>query len=309
MERILDLTNPANEFQTLNYKILQFPDGQQNIVIGKNLEDWNPWTNAKISVEIRSRLNNFKDLELICCAVASLRQTGFKRISLFIPYLLGARSDRQFEDGGNAYLRQVIAPILNSLDLDRITCLDVHNPIAAESCINNLVCKTNESFIRWVRWKTTEKFTQTVWIAPDEGASKKIEKLAQKLEYTGHILTCRKRRDLQTGQITETQVIDIKDFVKEVKKKNIPLYRFLIIDDICDGGRTFIEIAKVLAKQPFNNTVKIDLAVTHGIFSAGFKELTSYFDRIYCTNSVKSVGDVAGNEMQKTRTIQYNVFR
>ena len=71
---------------------------------------------------------------------------------------------------------------------------------------------------------------------------------------------------------------------------------FIIIDDICDGGATFINIA-VKIKEYFDNQdyngyqPKIYLIVTHGIFSKGVSELSNYFDGIYCTNSYKNFVD------------------
>jgi ribose-phosphate pyrophosphokinase len=55
---------------------------------------------------------------------------------------------------------------------------------------------------------------------------------------------------------------------------------FLIVDDICDGGRTFIELAKVL--RPLTSG-QVKLYVTHGIFSAGFEALAG-LDRIFVAN-------------------------
>ena len=71
--------------------------------------------------------------------------------------------------------------------------------------------------------------------------------------------------------------LEINDSEENVKK---------IVDDICDGGRTFIELAKEIKKQ--TNT-PIYLIVTHGIFSAGFDKLSDELDGIFCTNSVKDI--------------------
>ena len=81
---------------------------------------------------------------------------------------------------------------------------------------------------------------------------------------------------------------------------NVPLYQhevfgydeykgkdFIIIDDICDGGATFINIAKWFKDRTMQN--KIYLIVTHGIFSKGFGELQQYFDGIYTTNSYQDL--------------------
>jgi ribose-phosphate pyrophosphokinase len=64
----------------------------------------------------------------------------------------------------------------------------------------------------------------------------------------------------------------------------------LIVDDICDGGGTFIGIAKALPKD-----VKKYLYVTHGIFSKGLRELTGHFEHIYTTNSYPH--GYAGNQV------------
>ena len=62
----------------------------------------------------------------------------------------------------------------------------------------------------------------------------------------------------------------------------------VIVDDICDGRRTFIGIAQELKKK---NAGDIYLCVTHGIFSYGFDELKKYFKKIYCTDSFKDIDD------------------
>ena len=124
-----------------------------------------------------------------------------------------------------------------------------------------------------------------VLISPDAGASHKIEKIAQAIGYKGDIITCSKERDTE-GNLTKTNVplkyqINNGNYLEYCSKD------FIIIDDIADGGRTFINIAKELKNQ--NVKGKIYLIVTHGIFSAGFNELSKYFDGIYCTNSYSDI--------------------
>jgi ribose-phosphate pyrophosphokinase len=62
----------------------------------------------------------------------------------------------------------------------------------------------------------------------------------------------------------------------------------VIVDDICDGGRTFIGIAQELKMK---NAGDIYLCVSHGIFSHGFDELRKYFKKIFTTNSFKDIND------------------
>jgi len=52
----------------------------------------------------------------------------------------------------------------------------------------------------------------------------------------------------------------------------------IIIDDICDGGRTFIALSEELKK---NGARDIYLYVTHGIFSNGFDSLRENIKHIF----------------------------
>ena len=96
---------------------------------------------------------------------------------------------------------------------------------------------------------------------------------------------------METGRIIRTDVPGI-DQEPGCKK-------FIICDDICDGGRTFVEIAKsirdIRPKEIFND--KIYLVVTHGIFSSEFEELEKWFTGIYTTDSVKEIENKLVNQI------------
>jgi len=116
----------------IKVEIYKFPDGQQNLVITSKCWDYSSDYEdfqKTDSVQIKSRLRDWKDLEIIAATVASLRKLKVKEIHLYVPYLLGARSDRQFEEGSNNYLKQVICPIINSLKLDSVTVVDPHSDV------------------------------------------------------------------------------------------------------------------------------------------------------------------------------------
>lgn len=115
-------------------------------------------------------------------------------------------------------------------------------------------------------------------ISPDAGSNKKIFDLAKLIDYDGEIIRCDKLRDIVTGNIIETIV-----YKDDLNGKDC-----LIVDDICDGGRTFIQLATALKQK---NCGKIYLIVTHGIFSYGFDVLSDNIDGIFCTNSVSDIRD------------------
>ena len=294
--KTLDLTNP--EDSDIKYKISKFPDGQQSITL--DLEN-TIFSSESQSVVIKSRLNSFLDLELIICANQALIELGIvnlvfklKEISLYVPYFLGARSDRKFLKGQSNYLKTVICPIINSQNFARVTVLDPHSDVL-EACLNNFQKTSNVNFASTSIKDITgyERNDKITLISPDAGALKKIYDVAEAVE-CDDVIVANKLRDLKTGRIIRTEVPGID---QEPGCKS-----FVIIDDICDGGRTFIEIAKAIRdirqREIFND--KIYLVVTHGIFSAGFEELEKWFTGIYTTDSVK--------EIENELVTQVNVF-
>lgn len=298
MAEILNLVNP-NDKLSFKYEISRFPDGQQSLRL---VEDgYNTFYSLKDNsqgITMKSRLNTFQDLEIIICATQALKEVGVNRIRLYIPYCIGARSDRKFMDGGINYVKHVIAPIINSQGYEKVIILDPHSDVL-EACINNFEKKDTDELLDFAfrdyfiskgfeRWDASN-FDGVRLVSPDAGALKKVFHCAEQLKYKHEVIIASKHRNLETGKIDYTNVpISVNDADKDI----------FIIDDICDGGRTFIEIAKAVnnvrnlssAVHPEHHG-KNYLIVTHGIFSAGFDFLAQYFDGIYTTNSVKDVQD------------------
>lgn len=287
----LDLVNP--EKSQIKYKISQFPDGQQTV----DLTDWQHILWNTDSLKISSRLNNFKDLELIICATQAIRNIKPNlEIALYVPYFIGARSDRKFVDGGINYLKQVICPIINSLNFVKVITLDPHSDVL-EACLNNYEKTDNYALVKYALSNIDNKKDaqdRICLVSPDAGAYKKIFDVAKKFGIE-NIITASKVRDIRSGNILRTEIPTLNQHDD---------LKYIIIDDICDGGRTFIELAKAIkGSRP---SAKVYLVVTHGIFSAGFKELSQYFEGIYTTNSHREIAD---NEYEEnTKTTTFNVF-
>ena len=87
------------------------------------------------------------------------------------------------------------------------------------------------------------------------------------------VYTAGKTRDFESGKLTGFHMED-----------DLPTTgRFLIVDDICDGGGTFVGLAAAIREKTPH--VGLDLWVTHGIFSQGFDALEDAFEVIHTTNS------------------------
>lgn len=321
MPRTLNLVN--QEQSDIKYHISKFPDGQQDVTILSDIYHTNS------PVVIRSRFSNFGDLEIITAATKAIRKLGCKELYLFIPYLLGARSDRQFygnntnivnivaphlivkniptvEGSGTSYLRDVVAPGINALNFDGVVCVDVHSDVAT-ACINNLVTIPNHFLVqRFIHdhYGTLNYKDRFVIVSPDGGSLKKIYGVAEAIQFDGEIIVCNKHRDIKTGKILSTEV-PISD--NSLVFGNGKTKDYIIIDDICDGGRTFTEIAKILRQKGV--TGKIILIITHAIFSAGLQVIADGLDIAVSTNSFSDI-EIPEEKKEEWagKFIQFDIF-
>lgn len=221
-----------------------------------------------LMIRINSRCNNSDDFMRIAMTVDALRGMSVRHIELFMPYLPYARQDRRTVYGEPFSLR-IFGDLLNTLKLDRIYTYDVHSDVAA-GIIDNLVCIDNHKEVGKFTLALTKDY---VMVCLDGGAYKKIYKLASAIGYQGEIVIANKVRDVRTGKILRTDVCG------PVAGKNC-----LIVDDICDGGATFVGLAKKLKEYGAGD---LYLFVSHGIFSKGTKELLSLYKEIATTNSIR----------------------
>ena len=240
---------------TGSFETSKFPAGELNITL--NHED-------TVGKECYFVVKNFEALDVMNIAqrVDILKRRGVDKVSGYIPYLPYSRQDRYTTENSSFALKQY-AKLLNSLDLYRVYTLEAHSDVAG--VIDNLIDLPIIDFVAHDVLMTMDKPNI---LSPDAGATKKIYKLLQGINPVmfGEVYTATKVRDLETGDITGVEVPEIPN--------NAPV---LIIDDICDGGRTFTELAKRLPD------VEKYLYVTHGIFSK--PDVFNDFDKVFTTNS------------------------
>lgn len=175
--------------------------------------------------------------------------------SLYTPYLPYARQDKNISNESCFALKTFIN-IINPY-ISNLIVYDVHNPkiegwvfggnILPSEKISSVVKEENINFI----------------IYPDKGAADRYSHLSA-LDF----VAAAKVRDQLTGEITGLSMPDIESGLS-----------ILVVDDICDGGRTFTELASLIKKY---EPKKLVLYVSHGIFSKGIEcILESGYDAIY----------------------------
>jgi len=203
--------------------------------------------------------------------VNALKHEGFSEIDVDVLYLPYARQDRVCARG-EAFSLEVMIKILDSLDVSMIRLWDIHNSdLTLDLFQESNVRETEQSDI-FVRYKLLDNFDldNLILCAPDAGARGKVDQITQKLNLSLPV-HCEKKRDPTDGAILG---LTLDPYGRDVDSWDI-----LVVDDICDGGRTFIEVAKVLKN---GGAAKLFLYVTHGIFSKGLDELYEHYEHIYC---------------------------
>lgn len=193
------------------------------------------------------------------------RQYPLATLFLALPYVPYARQDRACSPG-DAFSLRVIANMINGMGFATVTVADPHSGVA-EALINNLFVVNQFEIFGGVK-----DFSNTFIVAPDQGASKKCEDFAKRVGAKG-VITCAKVREMSTGKILGLRVLDLLEDDAD----------YFVLDDICDGGRTFIEVAAALHNGALIGS--LELAVTHGLFTKGTRVVKIHYDKIYTTNS------------------------
>lgn len=218
-----------------------------------------------------ARIQSSDDLMRLVLATDILDRHFYGERRLVIPYFPYARQDRVMQPG-EAFSLKAVARIINSLGYDQVVICDPHSDVTPALVDNVRVISQVELIRKHTPLQCLLRDLCPYIISPDAGAAKKAFAVAkdQGLE----CFTATKVRDVRTGEIAETRVDDPLEHIMRMP--------CLIVDDICDGGRTFVELAKVLRDR---GAKEVYLYVTHGIFSKGLGVFEGLIDGIFTTDS------------------------
>lgn len=216
-------------------------------------------------VDITAKIKNSTDvmaLAMLVDACSRLENLDVHaEFTLNLPYIPYARQDRVMQPG-EALSIKVFANLINSLGFDKVIVDDPHSDVSA-ALLNNVHIRTQDTLIAELYDHIYSK--DAVIIAPDAGARKKAQKVADRFRLS--LVEAGKIRDVTTGQITGTEVFG------QVAGKEC-----VIVDDIADGAFTFLKLGEVLKQK---GAKRVILYVTHGIFSKGIDILEGFVDEVY----------------------------
>lgn len=203
---------------------------------------------------------------------------------LIMPYMPAARADR-----GLPFGLEVYAQFINSMLIDQIIIFDPHSEVTAQylSAYETLTVTYSSELFALPHMKAVLNGYDGI-IAPDKGAVDRATAMADLANLP--VYTATKSRDEETGRLSNFSLEGLPGDGN-----------YLIVDDICDGGGTFLGLADALGLPK----EQLDLYVSHGVFSKNaLKNLPEKFGYVFTTNSYAPRRDLGGDDLDR-----YPVFR
>lgn len=296
--RTLTINFDSTVLKTEYYESFAYPGGEWQVRLTPECyESITKEPDQKLLINLIARLNNptaIVKCVLLCQAIAySSVESGKKwynhrEFNLILPYLPYGRADRAFTKG-DCFGLEAFAHFFRDY-VDNIYTLDKHSDalndwdIVRSVSPKDLILKAIQDVVQ----DNPHNKKEVVILFPDAGAK---DRYAKDFEYIESALSsngggkidlikyfCEKDRDPITGKL-----LGFKVPKKEILLDQAFCRSIFIIDDICDGGGTFLGIAKQIVED--GKADNLYLYVTHGIFSKGMDELYTYFTKIFSSNS------------------------
>lgn len=238
-----------------------FPGGEPHCKVPREI------LNKKQAVLLFLKLRTWNDVGIAACILdAMAKRSGL--IIPFIPYFPGARQDKVKAEDPALYPWTIgIVGSLLTCMYGEVVVFDPHSHVLSEIAglfevnITDLEVPIKEDIVGI--------------IVPDQGAKGRAMNFASHFYPKAELIQFYKKRDAHTGGL-------------EIDKEKLPAIkqtgRYIIVDDICDGGGTF----NLLAEQFFQISPQgcsLELIVSHGIFSKGLGAIDTRIEHITTTDS------------------------
>ena len=258
----------------LHPEVLEFTDGSIRVTIPDMKPEYEhmyctvdlfieSMNDVMIAAQIRDIILNISKQKYFTLNILSTSYTRYDRV--------------MFEDKTDSFGAKVFAAILRSTGFDFFNFIDCHSNVMID-----LIGDFDLDQAKCVE-ATVGNLDNYNLIAPDKGAVKKNPNAN---------IICNKVRDVVTGNITGMEITH-----QEVNPFGD---KFLVIDDICEGGRTFLEVAQ-LYHRSVNHNQDLELYITHGIFSNNaIPKLLQQFSKLHVYIMKKSLYD-ALTDLEQSR--------
>lgn len=244
-------------------KVWKFPCGEVGVKLTTEIM-FNLASPKLTEVGIKVEFSSNDDLFALAQLVDAIRAVNQDvPISAWIPYFPYARQDRR-ANLGEGHALKIACQFINQLNFKYVAVDDAHSTVL-EALLERMAHYPQEKCAQRL-----PKFD--VLLAPDAGAEKKVFKHNQ--VFSGTEVICASKVRSPDGKITSVHL----PFGGKLKDKTV-----CIVDDLCDGGATFLELGRVAREY---EPAELCLYVSHGMFTNGekFVQLNDLFDRIFVYN-------------------------
>jgi ribose-phosphate pyrophosphokinase len=237
----------------------KFPGGEVGVKIPEELK--------KLRYKVVMNFEGSDDIMMFLNVCDALKHKGIdiKDISGIIKYLPYARQDRVCSEG-ESHALDVFLKVLKTAHCGEFVFHDMHSNVSTD-----LLDQYGFHYYHVEQHYCGDGLPLfDTLIAPDKGALDKIYKHRQ-VDVCGTHVVC-----LSKSRVGSIIIYD--DYPFDTISGNV-----CVVDDLCDGGGTFISLGKMLKlTQP--DITSLNLYVTHGLFSKGTEELSKLYDKIYTNN-------------------------
>lgn len=258
----------GGHFQEIPLRRLKFPGGEEHLAILHRPDV--PIATTTSRVRITAHLDSSAEVMALLLLTDALRRTLPRpEIHLNLPYVPYARQDRVANHGEPLSIK-VFCDLINAQGYASVYITDPHSDVTG-ALLDRVLINPSLHEVTTV----IDRTAPAALVCPDAGARKKLHAVSRRFPDLP-VIFADKLRDTRTGFITGTTVA-----MPTTPISASPDAPLLVIDDICDGGRTFIELAKALRAQGCPNP--LHLYVTHGIFSQGLAPLLEHYAVIHTT--------------------------
>ena len=208
--------------------------------------------------------------------LGALRDAGAGRVTAVLPYLAYARKDRKSQTRDPVTTRYV-AQMLESVGIDRVLTLDVHNLAAYQNAFRceSVHLEANRTVIAHLAASLASD-TRVAVVSPDVGGIKRAERFRQ-------IFARATGREPAMGFLDKTRaqgVLTLGRLTGEIRASTA-----IIIDDLISTGSTIAHAARVCREQGAQRVLAV---ASHGLFvgNAGALLADAALDQVIVTDTV-----------------------
>jgi len=247
----------SDDYPAAGIERLIFPGGEPHVKVPSIAGD----------ILFFAKLCTWNDVGFAACVWDTLqrRLKEKDKVTMFCPYFPGARQDKT--DGTAPITLNLVGNLLWSLG-GKVVAFDIHNEEKA-----NIYTDVFANLMP-TRLKIPIYNDVVGIIAPDKGAIERARDFRNKFYPKAGLLCASKIRNQATGALSDY-----------VLPSPAEVGRYIIVDDICDGGGTFNLLAKEFFDSDIGKKSKLELFVSHGIFSKGLSAIDARIEHITTTDS------------------------